>query len=84
MLFRSMNRNMPEDIASEAQVAGALSGIVSEETQLSVLSNVVDDVEAELQRKESERQAKARSMSDNYPTNRTTERNQNEGNLQAQ
>ncbi len=80
----TMNRNMPEDIASEAQVAGALSGIVSEETQLSVLSNVVDDVEAELQRKESERQAKARSMSDNYPTNRTTERNQNEGNLQAQ
>lgn len=65
-----MHRNMPEDLAAEAQVAGALSGIVSEETQLSVLS-CVDDPKKERERKEAERNAKATSVTDGMPTNRT-------------
>ena len=53
-----MHRNMPEDLASEAAVAGSLSGIVSEQTQLSVLS-CVDDPAAEISRKEAERDRRA-------------------------
>ena len=66
----TMHRNMPEDQESEANVAGSLSGIVSEETQLSVLS-CVDDPKKEMERKEREREAKAEAMSDGMPTNRT-------------
>ncbi|RVU97049.1 phage portal protein [Coriobacteriales bacterium OH1046] len=66
----AMHRNMPEDIAAEAQVAGALSGIVSEETQLSVLS-CVDDPRREIERKDAEREARAASYSDGMPTERT-------------
>lgn len=49
----TMHRNMPDDLQSEASVAGQLSGIVSEETQLSVLS-CVSDPKAEMQRKRDE------------------------------
>ncbi len=66
----TMHRNMPEDLAAEAQVAGALSGIVSEETQLSVLS-CVDDPKKEIERKNDEREAKAVAVTGGYPTNRT-------------
>lgn len=66
----TMHRNMPEDLAAEAQVAGGLSGIVSEETQLSVLS-CVDDPKREIERKNAEREAKAASYSDGMPTERT-------------
>ena len=69
----TMHRNMPEDLASEASVAGSLSGIVSEETQLSILS-CVDDPKREIERKERERDSRvAGSMADGYPTNRTAE-----------
>lgn len=54
----TMKRNWPEDLDSEANLAQALSGIVSEETQLSVLS-FVDDPQAELERIEAEKAAKA-------------------------
>lgn len=56
-----MRRNMPPDIATEAGVAGALMGITSEETALSVLS-VVDSPQAEMARKEAEREAAAAAM----------------------
>lgn len=45
----TMTRNMPDDLASEAQIAAQLVGIVSRETQLSILS-CVDDVQAEIAR----------------------------------
>lgn len=66
----TMHRNMPEDLAAEAQVAGSLSGIVSEETQLSVLS-CVDDPKREIDRKNAERDVRAASYSDGMPTERT-------------
>ena len=66
----TMHRNMPEDIASEASVAGSLSGIVSEETQLGILS-CVDDPKAEIERKQKEQQAKVENYSDGMPTERT-------------
>jgi hypothetical protein len=65
-----MHRNMPEDLAAEAGVAGSLSGIVSEETQLSVLS-CVDDPKKEIERKNAERDAKAQQATEGMPTERT-------------
>lgn len=67
-----MYRNMPEDLASEATLAGSLAGIVSEETQLSVLS-CVDDPKEEMARKESERDRMADAMAGAFPTNRTNQ-----------
>lgn len=58
----TMQRNMPEDLASEAQLASSLSGIVSEETQLGVLS-CVDDVKSEISRKEQEKESRAEALS---------------------
>ncbi len=66
----TMHRNMPDDLQSEASVAGQLSGIVSEETQLSVLS-CVSDPRAEMQRKREEQDEKAEAISGGMPTNRT-------------
>lgn len=59
-----MKRNMPPDLANEAAIAGSLAGIVSEETQLSILS-CVDDAAAEQARKTAEREAQMAGM---YPT----------------
>ena len=42
-------RNLPQNIADEAQTAASLEGIVSKETQLSVLS-IVDNVQDEIDR----------------------------------
>lgn len=65
----AMHRNMPEDVASEADVAASLSGIVSEETQLSLLS-CVDDPKAEMERKAAEKEERAK-IAEGIPTNRT-------------
>lgn len=65
-----MQRNMPEDLASEVDVVSGLSGVVSEETQLSVLS-CVDDPKAEIARKRAEQEERARTVADGLPTNRT-------------
>lgn len=65
-----MHRNMPEDLAAEASVAGSLSGIVSEETQLSVIS-CVDDPKKEIERKKAEIREKAESVTNAMPTKRT-------------
>ena len=55
-------RNLPSNVTDEASVAQTLDGIVSRQTQLSVLS-VVDDVQAELERIDSERQKEIDSIS---------------------
>lgn len=81
----TMHRNMPEDLASEASVAGSLSGIVSEETQLSILS-CVDDPKKEIERKESEKERRAESASyaGGYPTNRTEQDSPPQGGVQSE
>lgn len=57
-----MNRNMPEDIASEVSAAASASGIVSKQTQLEMLS-FVEDADAELERLQEEQDERARSVS---------------------
>lgn len=74
----AMHRNMPADIQSEAQTAAALSGIVSEETQLSVLS-IVQDPESEIERKDREQEKLATALG--YPTNRTEVPDEGGGNV---
>ncbi|WP_416149417.1 phage portal protein [Salipaludibacillus sp. HK11] len=46
-------RNIPRNIADEAETAGKLQGIVSEETQLGVLS-MVENIKEEMERKRKE------------------------------
>lgn len=46
-------RNIPRNVADEAEIAGNLAGIVSKETQLSVLS-IVDNVKNEIDKMEAE------------------------------
>lgn len=48
--------NLPKNLLEEAQIAQNLSGIVSEETQLSVLS-IVDDVDEEMRKKQDEQES---------------------------
>lgn len=58
----TMKRNNPEDVANEAAAAASLSGIVSKETQLSVLS-FVDDPRAEIERIDQEEQERSQNLS---------------------
>ena len=55
-LLYSFTRNVPRNILEEAQIVGQLSGQVSEETKLSVLS-IIDDPQKEIQRMEKEEEA---------------------------
>lgn len=54
-LMFKFDRNIPLNTADEAQTASTLNGIVSKETQLSVLS-IVDDPKAEIKRMQDEQQ----------------------------
>lgn len=56
-------RNLPKNVAEEAQTAAQLEGIVSKETQLSVLS-IVPDVKKELERMEQEEQEAEENTAD--------------------
>lgn len=56
-------RNLPKNVAEEAQTAAQLEGIVSKETQLTVLS-IVPDVQRELTRMGQEAQEAAESAVD--------------------
>lgn len=56
-------RNLPKNVAEEVQTAAQLEGIVSKETQLSVLS-IVPDVKKELERMEQEGAEAAESAAD--------------------
>ena len=55
-LTYTFTRNVPRNLLEEAQIVGQLSGQVSEETKLSVLS-IVDDPQKEIQRIEREEEA---------------------------
>lgn len=55
-------RNLPSNVTDEATTAQTLDGIVSKQTQLSVLS-IVDDVQAEVERIEAERQSEIDAVS---------------------
>ena len=54
-------RNVPANLVEESQVAAQLSGVVSEETQLSVLS-CVDSPKAEMERKRDEESERAEQV----------------------
>lgn len=58
-------RNLPKNLQEEAQTAAQLEGIVSKETQLSVLS-IVDDPKAEIERMEDEEQNRSETAVDRY------------------
>ena len=55
-LTYTFTRNVPRNILEEAQIVGQLSGQVSEETKLSVLS-IIDDPKEEIERMEKEEEA---------------------------
>lgn len=61
-------QNYPANILEESQIAGNLSGITSQETQLKILS-IVDNVPEELDRISKEQDSM--EYSTDYPTNRT-------------
>lgn len=58
-------RNLPKNLQEEAQTAAQLEGIVSKETQLSVLS-IVDDPKTEIERMEDEEQNRSETAVDRY------------------
>lgn len=60
-------QNFPANVLEESQIAGNLTGIVSQETQLKVLS-IVDDVKAEIDKLEEEQDKDGYNT--DYPTNR--------------
>ena len=57
----TFTRNLPSNLLEETQIAGNLSGITSEETQLSVLS-CVDSPQVEMQRMADERAEQAAQL----------------------
>lgn len=61
-------QNMPSNLLEEAQTAAQLTGIVSQPTQLKILS-IVDDVNKEIEQMKEERD----DYSTEFPTNRTIE-----------
>lgn len=63
----TFTQNIPANLLEESQIAGNLAGIVSQQTQLSVLS-CVDDVQQEI---EQIRQDEEEGITDGFPTNRT-------------
>ena len=65
----TFTQNMPANLLEESQIAGNLAGIVSQQTQLSILS-CVDNVQQEI---EQIRQDEEDTLTDGYPTNRTAE-----------
>lgn len=62
-------QNVPANLLEESQIAGNLAGIVSQQTQLSVLS-CVDNVQQEI---DQIKQDEEDGITDGFPTNRTAE-----------
>ena len=62
-------QNIPSNLLEESQIAGNLAGIVSQQTQLSILS-CVDNVQQEI---EQIKQDEEEGITDGFPTNRTVE-----------
>lgn len=65
----TFTQNMPANLLEESQIAGNLAGIVSQQTQLSVLS-CVDNVQQEI---EQIKQDEEDALTDGYPMNRIVE-----------
>lgn len=65
----TFTQNMPANLLEESQIAGNLAGIVSKQTQLSVLS-CVDNVQQEM---DQIKQDEEDSIYDGFPTARTVE-----------
>ena len=65
----TFTQNMPANLLEESQIAGNLAGIVSQQTQLSVLS-CVDNVQHEI---DQIKQDEEDTLTDGYPMNRTVE-----------
>lgn len=65
----TFTQNVPANLLEESQIAGNLAGIVSQPTQLSVLS-IVDDVQQEI---EQIKQDEEDGVTGGFPTNRTAE-----------
>lgn len=70
-------RNLPQNILEETQIAQNLSGIVSQPTQLSVLS-IVDDPQKEIERIEEEQQDKNDAIVNQFFGNNPVYPNQQE------
>ena len=68
-LSYKFTQNIPANLLEESQIAGNLAGIVSQQTQLSVLS-CVDNVQQEI---EQIKQDEENGITDGFPTNRTVE-----------
>lgn len=65
----TFTQNIPANLLEESQIAGNLAGIVSQQTQLSILS-CVDNVQQEI---EQIKQDEEDALTDGYPMNRTVE-----------
>ena len=65
----TFTQNIPANLLEESQIAGNLAGIVSQQTQLSVLS-CVDNVQQEI---EQIKQDEEENITDGFPINRTVE-----------
>lgn len=65
----TFTQNMPANLLEESQIAGNLAGIVSQQTQLSILS-CVGNVQQEI---EQIKQDEEDALTDGYPMNRTVE-----------
>lgn len=65
--------NMPKDLKDEAETAARLEGIVSQQTQLSVLS-IVDDVKAEQDQIDKEKEKVQTSVVEQMMFGQTTEK----------
>ena len=63
----TFTQNMPANLLEESQIAGNLAGIVSQQTQLSVLS-CVEDVQHEIERIREDAET---DIYEGFPTNRT-------------
>ena len=70
----TFTQNMPANLLEESQIAGNLAGIVSQQTQLSVLS-CVDNVQQEIEQIQQDEEA---GITDGFPTNRTVEAEETE------
>ena len=70
-------QNFPANLQEEAQIAQQLSGIVSQETQLSVLS-IVEDVKAEMDKIEAEAENSAPPALDHIFATQEPETNEDE------
>lgn len=68
-LTYQFTQNIPSNLLEESQIAGNLVGIVSQQTQLSILS-CVDNVQQEM---EQIKQDEEEGVTDGFPTNRTVE-----------